>query len=411
MNRRRFLTTSSTAVTAAGSTFAAPAETLPTTQQAPLPDLGTHWTNVFEKLSARCQPKLSFLRDEFSDPKSWCERARKTLLADFHYSPPACEPGAEIRDRTDCGEYTREHVTINTTPDIRVSTYLLVPKGKDRKMPGIVALHDHGGFYFWGKEKLVRVEPENPELTSYKETYYAGRSIADELARQGYVVIVPDMLHWGERGLYFDADPPRIVKRTLEVTRADVEEFNRRSSAHEELISRTALTCGVTWSGIIVWDDLRVTDYLISRPEVDAGKVGCIGLSLGSVRSIYLGALHEAVRAAVPVCWMAEYQGMARNNVRHGIGFTKLVPGLYGDLDWPDVAALHWPGSLMTINGLKDRLYPLEAAQRAVEKLRRVFSKMGAPGKYEGVFFDGPHEFNREMQDRAFAWLKKELSA
>jgi len=409
MNRRTFLM-SSTAVAAGAGTFEARAAALPESQGRPHPDLGTHWANVFEKLSARCRPKLSFTGDEFSDPKAWTERARAVLLADFHYSPPPCDPKPEFRDRTDCGQYTREHVTINTAPDIRVSAYLLVPKGATGRLPALVALHDHGGYYFWGKEKLVQVDPEHPELSAFKRTYYGGRSIADELARQGFVVIVPDMLHWGERGLYLEADPPRIRQKTADVTRKDIEEFNARSWAHEELISRTALTCGATWAGINAWDDFRIADYVLTRPEVDPKRVGCIGLSLGSVRSIYLGALHPAVRASIAVCWMAEYQGMARNNVRNGIGFTKLVPGLYGDLDWPDVAALHWPGSLMTINGLKDDLYPLEAAQRAVEKLKAIFAKMRSPEKYEGVFFDGPHEFNLAMQDRAFAWLKKQLT-
>jgi len=410
MDRRTFLKSSTAAAAGGGVLKEARAAVLPETQGTPDPDLGTHWANVFEKLSARCQPKLSFIRDEFSDPKAWSERARAVLLSDFHYSPPACDPKADVRGRTDCGDYMREHVTLNTTPDIRVSAYLLLPKAKSR-LPALVALHDHGGYYFWGKEKLVKVDPEHPELTGFKQTYYGGRSIADELTRQGFVVIVPDMLHWGERGLYLEADPPRIRQRTLDVTRKDIEEFNARSWAHEELISRTALTCGATWSGINAWDDIRVTDYLLTRPEVDPKRVGCVGLSLGSVRSIYLGALHPAIRASVAVCWMAEYQGMARNNVRNGIGYTKLVPGLYSDLDWPDVAALHWPGSLMTINGLKDELYPLEAAQRAIEKLKRIYAKMGAAEKYEGVFFDGPHEFNLTMQDRAFAWLKKQLGA
>ena len=408
MNRRVFLK-SSTAVAAGAGAFEARAAALPETQGAPNPDLGTHWTNVFEKLSARCQPKLSFIRDEFSDPKAWSDHARAVLLSDFHYSPPACDAKADIGNKTDCGDYTREHVTINTTPDIRVTAYLLLPKRATPPLPALVALHDHGGYYFWGKEKLVRIDPEHPELSRFKQTYYGGRSIADELARQGFAVIVPDMLHWGERGLYLEADPPRIRHKTPDVTRKDIEEFNARSWAHEELISRTALTCGATWSGINVWDDIRITDYLLTRPEVDPKRVGCIGLSLGSVRSIYLGALHPAIRASVAVCWMAEYQGMARNHVRNGIGFTKLVPGLYGDLDWPDVAALHWPGALMTINGLKDELYPLDAAKRAVEKLGRIYAKMGAPEKYEGIFFDGPHEFNLAMQEQAFAWLKKQL--
>jgi hypothetical protein len=102
---------------------------------------------------------------------------------------------------------------------------------------------------------------------------------------------------------------------------------------------------------------------------------------------------------------------MVRNNIRNGIGFTKLVPGLYSQLDWPDLAGLHWPGALMTVNGLQDRLYPLAAARGAVEKIERIFAKMGSPEKYEGVFFDGPHEFNAAMQDRAFAWFDRQLGA
>jgi dienelactone hydrolase len=417
MNRRRFLQ-----VASAGAVTGTVANTqadekdasrmaLPTTQQAPLPDLGTHWTNVFEKLSAGCRPKMSFLNDEFKDPQSWSQQARRTLLTNLHYSPPRCDPRPEVTDKADRGTYTRERILINTTPDIRVPTYVLVPKGLDKAAPAVVALHDHGGFYFWGKEKLVQVDPEHPELNEFKRTYYGGRSIADELARRGFVVIVPDMLHWGERGMYFEADPPRIRQRTLDVTKQDVIEFNARSWAHEELISRTALTCGATWAGINLWDDMRVTDYLLTRPEVDPKRVGCMGLSLGSVRTIFLGALHPAIRTSVAVCWMAEYQPMARNHVRNGIGFTKLVPGLYGDLDWPDVGALHWPNPLMIINGTKDALYPLEAARAAVDKLQRTYAKMGIPEKFESAFFDGPHEFNREMQDRAFAWMEKQLRA
>lgn len=101
---------------------------------------------------------------------------------------------------------------------------------------------------------------------------------------------------------------------------------------------------------------------------------------------------------------------MIRNHVRNGIGFTKLVPGLYDQLDWPDLAGLHLPGALMTINGLQDALYPLEAARAAVAKIERIFKKAGAGQQYEGVFFDGPHEFNRDMQQRAFRWLAEKLA-
>ena len=78
-------------------------------------------------------------------------------------------------------------------------------------------------------------------------------------------------------------------------------------------------------------------------------------------------------------------------------------------MGWQDLGGLHLPGHLMTINGLKDELYPLKAGQDAVEKIKRMFAKAGLPDHYQGVFFDGPHEFNLDMQARAFDWLDKQL--
>lgn len=411
MKRRDFFKSGALAAGASLTTGAVPAlaksDSLPETQWKPDPDLGTHW-DLFEKISTQCTPKLSYLNEQFTDPKAWTEEARAAFKQCFHHGETfPLEP--EVVEKVDCGDFIRERVVIANTAGFRAAMYLLVPKNLTGPAPAIVALHDHGGYYFWGKEKLTRVEPVHPELQKFKDKYYGGRDIADELARLGYVVAVPDMLHWGERAMYFEADPERIKRRTLDVTEEDIKQFNARSWAHEELLGRTALAAGTTVSGIITHDDICATDYLCSRPEVDAGRVGCVGLSVGSVRSIFLGALHEKVRASVAVCWMCGYQPLIRNNVRWAVGFSKLVPGLYGQLDWPDLGGLHWPGALMTINGLKDELYPLDAAKAAVAKVEKIFEKMGAPDNYAGVFFDGPHEFNREMQEKAFAWLGEKL--
>lgn len=409
MNRRTFLTTgvlgAGIAVTPLGNVVA---EGLPATQWKPAPDLGSHW-DLFQRISGQCSPSLSYLNSRFTDPETWATEARRALTDCFHYVDSSRDLAPEIVSREDCGDFIRERVIISVTAGMRVALFLLLPKGLSEPAPGIVALHDHGGYYLWGKEKLTRVEPVHPELQAFKDRYYSGKDIADELARRGYVVAVPDMVQWGERGMYFDEDPQRIKERTLDVTPEDIKQFNARSWAHEELVGRTALATGTTVSGIITWDDQCAADYLCSRTEVDDTRVGCVGLSVGSVRSIFLGALHPKVRASVAVCWMSEYQALIRNNVRWAVGFTKLVPGLYGKLDWPDLAGLHWPGALMTINGLQDELYPLESARSAVSKANDIFEKMGYPANYEGVFFDGPHEFNGEMQEKAFRWLGEQL--
>src|SRR6478736_4509356 len=98
---------------------------------------------------------LSFLREEFRDVAAWKRQARGKLLELLHYAPPPCDPHPEVVETVDRGDYLQEKVYFNTTPNVRVPAYVLLPKNAPLPAPAIVALHDHGGFYFWGKEKIV----------------------------------------------------------------------------------------------------------------------------------------------------------------------------------------------------------------------------------------------------------------
>jgi hypothetical protein len=71
---------------------------------------------------------FSFLNPRFCLLRSWKKTARGKLLELLHYAPPACDPAAETIERVDCGEYAREKVWFNTTPDVRVPAFVLVPK-------------------------------------------------------------------------------------------------------------------------------------------------------------------------------------------------------------------------------------------------------------------------------------------
>src|SRR5262245_61388359 len=66
---------------------------------------------------------LSFLNARFRSLKNWKKTARGKLLELLHYSPSACAPSAETVERVDCGDYVREKVLFNTTPDVRVPAF------------------------------------------------------------------------------------------------------------------------------------------------------------------------------------------------------------------------------------------------------------------------------------------------
>ncbi len=350
---------------------------------------------------------LSFLNKRFHDIEAWKREARPKVLCLLQYNPPKCDPRAEVVERVDRGSYVREKLYFNTTPDIRVPAYLLLPKGPPKRRPAIVVLHDHGAFFAWGKEKVIATEHEHPALTEFKRICYSGRSIGDELAKRGYVVIAIDMFYWGQRRMLLPDDPPAWRNRDR-MTVEEVAAFNRRRSSNCPLIATGLFEAGITWSGVMLMDDIRTVDYLATRPEVDPERIGCCGLSVGGFRSAHLAGLDPRIKAAVVVGWMSSYGAMLQNKLT-SIGFMKVVPGLYKYMDLPDVASMNVPGGLMAIQGTKDGLFTLEGIHGAYDKIAAVYKKAGFPERFQGLTYDGPHEFNARMQAKAFAWLDRWL--
>ncbi len=411
VNRRNFL--QATAVAGLGSMFSGQFNTLAAETgpvAAALKPIGSDVGSLFPFIQSQAVKRefpLSFLNPRFRSLRSWKKTARGKLLDLLHYAPPPCDPAAETVERVDCGDYVREKVRFNTTPDVRVPAFVLVPKSAPKRAPAIVALHDHGGFYLWGKEKIVAMPDENPALADFRRQYYGGRSIAIELVRQGYVVVIIDMFYWGERRMLLDNDPADWRERPANLPRERIQAFNSRAGQNEQLVGRTIYAAGFTWPGVMFWDDVRTVDYLLTRPDVDPRRIGCVGLSVGGLRSCHLAALDERIRAAVVVGWMASFPAQLKKHVRNTIGHTKVVPGLYQHLDYPDVASLAMPTPMLVINGAKDGLFDLDGVKASFAKLNACYAKAGVPDHCRARFYETPHEFNAEMQTEAWAWLKR----
>ena len=213
-SRRRFLEAVAAAATLGGARPLAQLTPSGSGSVPPPPipdsDIGSLYPFV-QQQADRSPLELSFLHSRFTDLAAWQPIARARVLQQLSYEPPPAPPAAQVIRREDRGDYVQEYLTFQTTPDIRVPAYVLIPKKARLPAPGIVALHCHGGFYVWGKEKLVDTDREHPALAEYKQELYHGRSIASELARLGYVVIVIDAFYWGERRCCSMRNPRRIT--------------------------------------------------------------------------------------------------------------------------------------------------------------------------------------------------------
>lgn len=370
--------------------------------------IGSPLGNLYPFIQAQAERsplELSFLRPEFKSLRSWQPGARAKILEHLFYTPDPATPDARLVRRVDRGDYVEEYLTFRTAPDVRIPAYVLIPKKSKLPAPGIVALHSHDGVYLWGKEKLIEVDQEHAFLTAFKQRAYGGKSIAAELARRGYVAIVIDMFYWGERRLLLDDDPVAYRERPLTMTEEEIATFNRRASQNESLVGRSCFTAGITWPGVVLWDDLRTLDYLASRPDVDATRLGCVGLSVGGYRSFLLASLDERIKAAVDVGWMTSYASQIRQHVTNTIGLSFHINGLYRYMDLPDMSALIAPRAVLVINGSQDRLFALDGVKAAFEKIARCYDKAGASERQRCRLYDAPHQFNLEMQAEAWEWL------
>jgi len=300
----------------------------------------------------------------------------------------------------------------------RTHAWALKPAGAKGPLPAVLCLHDHGGFKYMGKEKIAEGAQDAPDyLRGWWQGVYGGRAWANELARQGYLVLAHDTFLWGSRrfdletmekavGRLPDADVERSAAANgmpLEVAR-----YNATSGTHEHLVSKYCNLLGTTLAGVVSRDDRIALNYLLTRPDAQPERAACIGLSGGGNRSALLMATAERLKAGVIVGLMSSFEGLLDHNVAsHTWMFYPFHLSRHGD--WPDLAACRAPAPLLVQYDNEDPLFTPAGMQAAHERIETIYRETGSPGAYTGQFYPGPHKFDLEMQGQAFAWLKDNL--
>ncbi len=282
-------------------------------------------------------------------------------------------------------------------------------------LPGVLALHDHGGFKFYGKEKIADGPDEPPAiLQRFRAECYGGRAFANALAREGFVVVVHDTILWGSRRFPLEVMLSQITDFNpvpppgADYSEMEIIEYNAAAGRHELIFEKTCNLLGTTMAGVVSHEDRIAFNYLGSRPDVDTTRRGCVGLSGGGNRAALLQATHDEVRAAVIVGLMCTYAELV-GRLEYTHTWMLYPHGLPRFGDWPDLAGCRAPSPLLVQYDLEDELFT-EAGMRAADRrLAEIYGGAGHPAAYEGQFYPGPHKFDLEMQAAAFSWLHARL--
>jgi hypothetical protein len=344
-----------------------------------------HLAQRFERVGRR----LGVRGETAAEVHAWQQELRAVVAGCLGMDAfEACPPRLERRGEERLEDHIREDLVLETEPNVWMPFYCLRPLDQapgDRRA-AVIAPHGHGSagkFPVAGRRDLPAVA-ETIEGHNY--------DYGVQLVRRGFVVFCPDARGHGERN---------EETKELDATRQDF----LRSTCHQ--LSLKGEPLGQSVAGMWTWDLMRLLDYVETRPEVDASRIGCAGLSGGGLQTLYLAALDERVRAAVVSGY---FYGVKESLLlMAGNCDCNRVPGLWLYADMGDLGGLIAPRGLFIETGDQDPLNGrsgLANVTSQVDLSRRAYAALGAGDAIDHHVFAGPHRWDGT---RAIPWLEKML--
>ena len=165
---------------------------------------------------------------------------------------------------------------------------------------------------------------------------------------------------------------------------------------------------GYVPSGVEAWNGVRGIDYLAGRGDVDPGRIAVTGISGGGAATFWIAAADPRVRVAVPVSGMADLRSYVGNRVINGHCDCMF---LYNTFQWPwtRIAALVAPRPLLFANSDQDGIFPMDANERVINRLKRVYSLYGVSDLVDAFVSIGKHAYRQDLRQGAYRFINMHL--
>jgi dienelactone hydrolase len=299
------------------------------------------------------------------------EVARPALLEQYHdmlglWPLPEKTPlRATVTGTLERGEYVVENLHYQSRPGLYVTANLyrpaLIPPGT--RLPAVLYVCGH-----------------SPRGRDGNKTAYQSHGIW--FARHGYVCLVLDTLQMGEI--------------------AGIHHGTYRENRW------WWLSRGYTPAGVEAWNGVRGIDYLVSRPDVDPERIGVTGISGGGAATFWIAAADERARVVVPVSGMADLESYVSNRVINGHCDCMF---LYNTHQWPwtRIAALVAPRPMLFVNSDRDPIFPMDANERVINRLERVYSWYGAGDLVDSFVSIGGHAYRQDIRQGVYRFMQIHL--
>ncbi|MET3880774.1 acetylxylan esterase [Chitinophaga sp. OAE865] len=336
-------------------------------RQGPLPKVFSGERTDIIQQQLKQQAATAFQAQVLPAPElEWAQR-RRQLKAAILQSTGAVEHHAlplQIKEtgRTQLTGYHIRNILFQTRPGVFATANLYIPDGKG-PFPAVINMHGH-----WKDARMGEMV----------------QATAHSLALNGYVCLNIDAWGAGER-----------------TTDEGVTEY------HGANLGASLMNTGNTLLGMQLTDNMRGVDLLCSLPEVDKERIGATGASGGGNQTMWLSAMDERIKAAVPVVSVGTFESYIMNSNC----VCELVPDGLTYTEESGILAMVAPRALKICNALNDAsrsFYPSEML-RSYKQAALVYEALHASDKLSYQLFNTVHGYWPEIRETMIGWMDLQL--
>jgi dienelactone hydrolase len=274
--------------------------------------------------------------------------------------------------------YTREKLVFDSRPGVSVLAYLLMPQGAPRPAPVVICIPGHGR----GVDDIVGIDERGNDRTD-KAGYQ--HDFAIQAAEAGLAALAIEPMGFGCR-----RDP-----------------INARKGLGQkacEPVAGGALMTGQTLIGWRVWDVMRTVDLIEARTDLDASRVGCMGISGGGTATLFSTALEPRIRAALVSGYLKTFRDSV-GSLAHCV--DNYIPGILNWAEMHDIAGLIAPRPLFVESGEQDAIFPVASSIASFAEVQKIYEVFGSADRTRQEVFPGEHSF---WGKQAIPFLVKSLT-
>lgn len=347
-------------------------------------DAGPKTQDLHEQLLDLARKQESERRARFAavktkaDVEALQKSLRETFLTLLDGLPqPKNAPKATVTGTIDGGDYVIEKLVIENAPGYFMTALLYKPKKIAGKLPGVISPCGHS--------------PVGKAAATYQILHI-------NLVKRGYIVLTYDPIGQGERSQFWDAAKSK-------------SRFNLVCGEHA-VLGNPLYLLGTNLARYRIADGMRAIDYLVSLPEVDAERIGCVGNSGGGTLTAYISALDPRVKVAAICCYITTLPRRMGNRIQADPDADpeQDIFGFVSEgIDHAGLVALRAPRPTLLGFAQLD-FFPIEGARESFLEAKSLYTAAGVPERVDAVEAAEKHGLSLPLRKGVYTFFERWLA-